>query len=76
MDPQTAPRTDPRQEQRQDSRREARALLRAHLAALTARRAPHPRRHCAVCHRILRLTLLAPEVALPYEPQQGQEPHV
>ncbi len=35
--------------------REARALLRAHLTA--AGRGGHLSRHCAVCHRLLRLAL-------------------
>ncbi|WP_329811625.1 DUF6274 family protein [Streptomyces sp. GSL17-113] len=36
-------------------RAEARALLRAHLAATGRHR--HTRRHCPVCHRLLRLAL-------------------
>ncbi|MCX4395197.1 DUF6274 family protein [Streptomyces sp. NBC_00264] len=34
---------------------ETRALLRAHLAAASGRR--HLTRHCAVCHRLLRLVM-------------------
>ncbi|MFG3525145.1 DUF6274 family protein [Streptomyces sp. NPDC047917] len=34
---------------------ETRALLRAHLAAVSGRR--HLTRHCAVCHRLLRLVM-------------------
>ncbi|MFI1224221.1 MULTISPECIES: DUF6274 family protein [unclassified Streptomyces] len=37
------------------ARHETRALLRAHLAAASAYR--HLTRHCAVCHRLLRLAL-------------------
>ncbi|WP_173871903.1 DUF6274 family protein [Streptomyces albus subsp. chlorinus] len=36
-------------------RAEARVLLRTHLAAAGRRR--HARRHCPVCHRLLRLAL-------------------
>ncbi|WP_097868693.1 DUF6274 family protein [Streptomyces sp. rh34] len=37
------------------ARHETRALLRAHLAAASAYR--HLTRHCAVCHRLLRLAM-------------------
>lgn len=37
------------------ARHETRALLRAHLAAASAFR--HLTRHCAVCHRLLRLAM-------------------
>ncbi|MFJ9111134.1 DUF6274 family protein [Streptomyces sp. NPDC102283] len=37
------------------ARHEIRALLRAHLAAASAYR--HLTRHCAVCHRLLRLAM-------------------
>ncbi|WP_399926869.1 DUF6274 family protein [Streptomyces kanamyceticus] len=37
------------------ARHETRALLRAHLAAATSYR--HLTRHCAICHRLLRLAL-------------------
>ncbi|MFE9613281.1 DUF6274 family protein [Streptomyces sp. NPDC006012] len=37
------------------ARHETRALLRAHLAAATSYR--HLTRHCAVCHRLLRLAM-------------------
>ncbi|MFJ5050250.1 DUF6274 family protein [Streptomyces sp. NPDC088719] len=37
------------------ARHEIRALLRAHLAAASAFR--HLTRHCAVCHRLLRLAM-------------------
>ncbi|MFF8610098.1 DUF6274 family protein [Streptomyces sp. NPDC015346] len=43
-----------------ESRHETRALLRAHLAA--ASRYGHITRHCAVCHRLLRLAMELPEV--------------
>ncbi|GAA2260649.1 hypothetical protein GCM10010232_59940 [Streptomyces amakusaensis] len=36
-------------------RHETRALLRAHLAAASGYR--HLTRHCAVCHRLLRLAM-------------------
>ncbi|MFJ2935461.1 DUF6274 family protein [Streptomyces sp. NPDC087219] len=41
------------------ARHETRALLRAHLAA--ASRYGHLTRHCAVCHRLLRLSMDLPE---------------
>ncbi|WP_328328640.1 MULTISPECIES: DUF6274 family protein [unclassified Streptomyces] len=37
------------------TRHETRALLRAHLAAAVGYR--HLTRHCAVCHRLLRLAM-------------------
>ncbi|MGW4630304.1 DUF6274 family protein [Streptomyces rubiginosohelvolus] len=37
------------------ARHETRALLRAHLAAASSYR--HLTRHCAVCHRLLRLAM-------------------
>ncbi|WP_405779092.1 DUF6274 family protein [Streptomyces sp. NBC_00859] len=37
------------------ARHETRALLRAHLAAAVGYR--HLTRHCAVCHRLLRLAM-------------------
>ncbi|GGT67017.1 MULTISPECIES: DUF6274 family protein [Streptomyces] len=43
-----------------ESRHETRALLRAHLAA--ASRYGHITRHCAVCHRLLRLVMELPDV--------------
>ncbi|MBT2385394.1 hypothetical protein J7E86_17785 [Streptomyces sp. ISL-11] len=39
-------------------RHETRALLRAHLSAASGYR--HLTRHCAVCHRLLRLAQEAP----------------
>ncbi|MGW0418695.1 DUF6274 family protein [Streptomyces sp. NPDC003015] len=36
-------------------RHETRALLRAHLAAASSYR--HLTRHCAICHRLLRLAM-------------------
>ncbi|WP_199552538.1 DUF6274 family protein [Streptomyces sp. N35] len=49
------------------ARHETRALLRAHLSAATGYR--HLTRHCAICHRLLRLAM-QPEGQ---EPQEGQE---
>ncbi|WP_438292649.1 DUF6274 family protein [Streptomyces sp. HUAS TT7] len=46
------------------SRHETRALLRAHLSAALGYR--HLTRHCAVCHRLLRLAM---EVAEPSRPE-------
>ncbi|MFB7496009.1 DUF6274 family protein [Streptomyces sp. NPDC056161] len=37
------------------ARHETRALLRAHLSAATSYR--HLTRHCAICHRLLRLAM-------------------
>ncbi|MGW3951002.1 DUF6274 family protein [Streptomyces sp. NPDC004752] len=37
------------------ARHETRALLRAHLSAASSYR--HVTRHCAVCHRLLRLAM-------------------
>ncbi|MFE0641062.1 DUF6274 family protein [Streptomyces sp. NPDC058877] len=50
------------------ARHDTRALLRAHLAA--ASRYGHLTRHCAVCHRLLRLATEFPE---PEEPAEGVE---
>ncbi|MEV8524430.1 MULTISPECIES: DUF6274 family protein [unclassified Streptomyces] len=47
----------------QSSRHETRALLRAHLAAASGYR--HLTRHCAVCHRLLRLAMEPAEAARP-----------
>jgi hypothetical protein len=47
-------------------RHETRALLRAHLSAAAAR--GHLTRHCAVCHRLLRLALES------RDPSQGDPP--
>ncbi|MEU5578275.1 DUF6274 family protein [Streptomyces huasconensis] len=47
-------------------RHETRALLRAHLAAATSYR--HLTRHCAICHRLLRLAL-EPSPHRPGEPE-------
>ncbi|MER0447151.1 DUF6274 family protein [Streptomyces sp. Edi4] len=44
----------------QSVRHETRALLRAHLSAALGYR--HLTRHCAVCHRLLRLAM---EVSVP-----------
>ncbi|MFE2376265.1 DUF6274 family protein [Streptomyces sp. NPDC059398] len=41
------------------ARHETRALLRAHLAAAVSHR--HLTRHCAVCHRLLRLAMEPPD---------------
>ncbi|MFG3282597.1 DUF6274 family protein [Streptomyces sp. NPDC048111] len=49
---------------RAPSRHETRALLRAHLSAALGYR--HLTRHCAVCHRLLRLAM---EVAEPARPE-------
>ncbi|MGW2816748.1 DUF6274 family protein [Streptomyces sp. NPDC001415] len=46
------------------SRHETRALLRAHLSAALGYR--HLTRHCAVCHRLLRLAM---EVSEPTRPE-------
>ncbi|WP_328748562.1 DUF6274 family protein [Streptomyces sp. NBC_00285] len=44
------------------ARHETRALLRAHLSAATSYR--HLTRHCAICHRLLRLAMdSAPQTA-------------
>ncbi|WP_328318345.1 DUF6274 family protein [Streptomyces sp. NBC_00388] len=40
------------------ARHETRALLRAHLAAAVGHR--HLTRHCAVCHRLLKLAMEPP----------------
>ncbi|MFD9845446.1 DUF6274 family protein [Streptomyces parvus] len=45
------------------ARHETRALLRAHLAAASSYR--HLTRHCAVCHRLLRLAMEAGATAEP-----------
>ncbi|MFF7440123.1 DUF6274 family protein [Streptomyces sp. NPDC008122] len=50
------------------ARHDTRALLRAHLAA--ASRYGHLTRQCAVCHRLLRLAMEAPEAE---EPADGTE---
>ncbi|MEU5420983.1 DUF6274 family protein [Streptomyces sp. NPDC001407] len=47
----TTTRTEPKRTE--SIRHETRALLRAHLAAASGYR--HLTRHCAVCHRLLRL---------------------
>ncbi|MGW3580267.1 DUF6274 family protein [Streptomyces rubiginosohelvolus] len=55
------------------ARHETRALLRAHLAAASAYR--HLTRHCAVCHRLLRLAMepgaTAEPDGAPEAPQDG-----
>ncbi|WP_098017890.1 DUF6274 family protein [Streptomyces sp. b62] len=50
------------------ARHETRALLRAHLAAASAYR--HLTRHCAVCHRLLRLAM---EPGATTEPEGASE---
>ena len=40
---------------RGDAQRRTRALLRAHLSAAAGR--GHLTRHCAICHRLLRLAM-------------------
>ncbi|MGW8985332.1 DUF6274 family protein [Streptomyces parvus] len=50
------------------ARHETRALLRAHLAAASSYR--HLTRHCAVCHRLLRLAM---EPGATSEPEAAAE---
>ncbi|MEU6288256.1 DUF6274 family protein [Streptomyces sp. NPDC005047] len=50
-------------------RHETRALLRAHLSAASSYR--HATRHCAICHRLLRLALDAPGPQSPTGRQEG-----
>ncbi|WP_282689687.1 MULTISPECIES: DUF6274 family protein [unclassified Streptomyces] len=50
------------------ARHETRALLRAHLAAASSYR--HLTRHCAVCHRLLRLAM---EPGATAEPEEAAE---
>ncbi|AYG81571.1 DUF6274 family protein [Streptomyces sp. ASQP_92] len=52
------------------ARHETRALLRAHLSAALGYR--HLTRHCAVCHRLLRLAM---EVAEPAGPEDERPPN-
>ncbi|MEU8963712.1 DUF6274 family protein [Streptomyces sp. NPDC048491] len=52
------------------ARHETRALLRAHLSAALGYR--HLTRHCAVCHRLLRLAM---EVADPVRPEDESPPN-
>ncbi|MGW2859998.1 DUF6274 family protein [Streptomyces sp. SDr-06] len=52
------------------SRHEIRALLRAHLSAALGYR--HLTRHCAVCHRLLRLAM---EVGEPARPEDESPPN-
>ncbi|MEV4426020.1 DUF6274 family protein [Streptomyces sp. NPDC053792] len=54
------------------ARHDTGALLRAHLAA--ASRYGHLTRHCAVCHRLLRLAMELPEPEEPVEPTEPVEP--
>ncbi|GAA0476552.1 DUF6274 family protein [Streptomyces sp. NPDC046215] len=51
-------------------RHETRALLRAHLSAASGYR--HLTRHCAVCHRLLRLAQEA-AVRPPGDPEAGRD---
>ncbi|WP_030549601.1 DUF6274 family protein [Streptomyces exfoliatus] len=53
------------------ARHETRALLRAHLAA--ASRYGHVTRHCAVCHRLLRLSMELAEAGEPGGPGEPEE---
>ncbi|WP_426403943.1 DUF6274 family protein [Streptomyces sp. R-07] len=56
------------------ARHDTGALLRAHLAA--ASRYGHLTRHCAVCHRLLRLAMELPEpeeLTEPTEPTEATE---
>ncbi|MEW2450270.1 DUF6274 family protein [Streptomyces parvulus] len=52
-------------------RHETRALLRAHLSAASSYR--HATRHCAICHRLLRLALDASASQSPAVRQEGVE---
>ncbi|MEU4148525.1 DUF6274 family protein [Streptomyces parvulus] len=52
-------------------RHETRALLRAHLSAASSYR--HATRHCAICHRLLRLALDASAPQSPAVRQEGVE---
>ncbi|MET7679575.1 DUF6274 family protein [Streptomyces sp. NPDC005423] len=51
-------------------RHETGALLRAHLSAASSYPYRHLTRHCAVCHRLLRLAMGSG----PRTPQQGPQP--
>ncbi|MFD4557820.1 DUF6274 family protein [Streptomyces sp. NPDC058469] len=52
-------------------RHETRALLRAHLSAASSYR--HVTRHCAICHRLLRLAMDSPPPWESREPQDDPE---
>lgn len=56
------------------ARHETRALLRAHLSAASSYR--HLTRHCAICHRLLRLAMdSAPQAAAaPEEAREDESP--
>ncbi len=53
------------------ARHETRALLRAHLAAASSYR--HLTRHCAVCHRLLRLAMEPGATAEPEGAAEGSQ---
>ncbi|MFI1567504.1 DUF6274 family protein [Streptomyces sp. NPDC020490] len=59
------------------ARHETRALLRAHLSAASSY--GHLTRHCPICHRLLRLAMLAMDspsrpVQVPEEPAGDERP--
>ncbi|MDF3291500.1 MULTISPECIES: DUF6274 family protein [Streptomyces] len=69
----TAVSGDAQRQTARNPRHETRALLRAHLSAAAGR--GHLTRHCPICHRLLRLALLAPSGdGCPSEPRGADAP--